>query len=363
MLATADVLLPKDIPLGQVSTSASEPITNGSDGSVENAIESLFNAASTNSSIELLPRLERGIHSACNAQDQQQSGSRRQTSRHHRATLRKRLERNGALRGGGRRVSGFRAWTLVEGAFARSSCSANGPRFPLRDERLRNPGRSPGKILFLNQHLAALKIACAEAGFRNRKSGGFERDWRAFQMVCFVYTSRPGMASRWRPPMNAGRSPFSSRQSFRALETSCEASPESESRDAPTVSVLGGWKTGNYWRIVQAFAAARANGFDEVLVLNIRGRRDFRFNGQCLFCASARCCAPSVCVGARQGVVRAWIKEMTPVDEGFAFLGGSSRGPTNASHKQPARRDARRRDRRALPAFTKPGRGFGGVVS
>jgi two-component system nitrogen regulation response regulator GlnG len=38
VLATADVLLPKDIPLGQVSVSSSESLANNGDTSIENAI-------------------------------------------------------------------------------------------------------------------------------------------------------------------------------------------------------------------------------------------------------------------------------------------------------------------------------------
>jgi two-component system nitrogen regulation response regulator GlnG len=97
VLATADVLLPKDIPLGKVSTSASEPITNGSDGSVETAIESLFNAASTNSSIELLPWLEREFTLRAMHKTNNNQVRAAKLLGITRATLRKRLERNGAL--------------------------------------------------------------------------------------------------------------------------------------------------------------------------------------------------------------------------------------------------------------------------
>ncbi len=97
VLATADVLLPKDIPLGKVSTSASEPIMNGSDGSVENAIESLFNAASTNSSIELLPWLEREFTLRAMHKTNNNQVRAAKLLGITRATLRKRLERNGAL--------------------------------------------------------------------------------------------------------------------------------------------------------------------------------------------------------------------------------------------------------------------------
>ena len=99
VLATADVLLPKDIPLGQVSSSSSsESLATSGDNSVENAIESLFNAASTNSSIELLPWLEREFTLRAMRKTHNNQVRAAKLLGITRATLRKRLERNGALR-------------------------------------------------------------------------------------------------------------------------------------------------------------------------------------------------------------------------------------------------------------------------
>ena len=98
MLATADVLLPKDIPLGQVSVSTSEVSSNDGDNSVENAIESLFNAATTNSSIELFPWLEREFTLRAMRKTNNNQVRAAKLLGITRATLRKRLERNGALR-------------------------------------------------------------------------------------------------------------------------------------------------------------------------------------------------------------------------------------------------------------------------
>ena len=98
VLATADVLLPKDIPLGQVSVSSSESLATNGDTSIENAIESLFNAASTNSSIELLPWLEREFTLRAMRKTHNNQVRAAKLLGITRATLRKRLERNGALR-------------------------------------------------------------------------------------------------------------------------------------------------------------------------------------------------------------------------------------------------------------------------
>ncbi len=40
---------------------------------------------------------------------------------------------------------------------------------------------------------------------------------------------------------------------------------------APMVSVLGGWKTGNYWPHIQALGDARRSGCHEAVVLDMAG--------------------------------------------------------------------------------------------
>jgi DNA-binding NtrC family response regulator len=98
VLATADVLLPKDIPLGQVSSSTSSDLhVNGSGGSLENAIETLFDAAASDGSIELLPWLEREFTLRAMRKTNSNQVRAAKLLGITRATLRKRLERNGAL--------------------------------------------------------------------------------------------------------------------------------------------------------------------------------------------------------------------------------------------------------------------------
>ena len=97
VLATADLLLPKDIPLGQVSSSSSEQHINGSGNPVENDIEALFDAASTDATIELLPWLEREFTLRAMRKTNSNQVRAAKLLGITRATLRKRLERNGAL--------------------------------------------------------------------------------------------------------------------------------------------------------------------------------------------------------------------------------------------------------------------------
>jgi len=92
VLATADVLLPKDIPLGQLTgTDAS----SSSAGGVDAAVQTLFDAAAADPDLSLLPWLEKEFTQRAmqrSAQNQVKAAKMLGISR---ATLRKRLERNG----------------------------------------------------------------------------------------------------------------------------------------------------------------------------------------------------------------------------------------------------------------------------
>lgn len=97
VLATADVLLPKDIPLGQIAQVAPNAPAGGE--AVEAAIETLFTAAASAAETPLLPWLEREFTQRAM---EKTGGNQVRASKLlgiTRATLRKRLERNGALTG------------------------------------------------------------------------------------------------------------------------------------------------------------------------------------------------------------------------------------------------------------------------
>ncbi|CAN5648437.1 nitrogen fixation sigma-54 dependent transcriptional regulator GnfM [soil metagenome] len=99
VLATADVLLPKDIPLGMVTTGTIEVAPEGAPSTVEQAIESLFDSATADTSIELLPWLEREFTLRAMVKTGNNQVRAAKLLGITRATLRKRLERNGALSG------------------------------------------------------------------------------------------------------------------------------------------------------------------------------------------------------------------------------------------------------------------------
>ena len=96
VLATADVLLPKDIPLGLGGVQ--EPVSGGGGGgTIEESIEALFDAASADPSVQLLPWLEREFTLRAMARTNNNQVRAAKLLGITRATLRKRLERNGSL--------------------------------------------------------------------------------------------------------------------------------------------------------------------------------------------------------------------------------------------------------------------------
>ena len=133
-------------------------------------------------------------------------------------------------------------------------------------------------------------------------------------MECFASMSRPGTAPLPGPRESRERLHFSNPVNSRGLRTSREARAR-QYREYPSVPVLGGWKTGNYWAHLQAFAEARENGFDEALVLNIEGAVISASMANVFFVFGEMLRTPAASVGARRGVLRAWIKQMTHVEE------------------------------------------------
>jgi len=216
-------------------------------------------------------------------------------------------------------VSGLRIWTLVEGSFR------EGAAVPVTDRGFRY-GMSvfetlavrQGRILFLHQHLAALNTACAEAGFSADKVDALGTLEGLPDGLLRIYVT----AGDGAPVARTGHSrvfAFFEPAAFPALEDVSRGARIEIAR-APMVPVLGGWKTGNYWPHVQAFAGARENGFDETLVLNIQGAVISAAMANAFFVRGGALRTPAPCAGARRGVVRAWTKETTHADESLISL-------------------------------------------
>ena len=216
-------------------------------------------------------------------------------------------------------MSGVRAWTLIEGEFR------EGASVPVTDRGFRY-GMSVfetlavrrGRILFLNQHLDALKMACAEAGLRagNTEALGALEGLPDGLLRVYITAGDGG----------AGGSSNHCR-TFAFFEPAEFPESAEVSRGArigishePGVCVLGGWKTGNYWPHVRALAAARAKGLDEVLVLDSQGAVISASMANVFFQFGNELRTPAARLGARRGVILEWVKQTTPVEESFISL-------------------------------------------
>jgi branched-subunit amino acid aminotransferase/4-amino-4-deoxychorismate lyase len=211
-------------------------------------------------------------------------------------------------------VSSARAWTLVEGSFR------EGADIPVTDRGFRY-GMSVfetfavrgGRILFLEQHLAALEGACEAAGFRPNKVDSLGNLSALPDGLLRIYVTAGDGTS-----VEAGGSHrtfafFEPVEFPKAAEVARGALVSLER--APFKPVLGGWKTGNYWQNVMALTAARENGFDETLIVNIQGVVISAAMANVFFMINGMLQTPAVEAGARRGVVKGWVKEMTSVEE------------------------------------------------
>jgi branched-subunit amino acid aminotransferase/4-amino-4-deoxychorismate lyase len=211
-------------------------------------------------------------------------------------------------------VKGVHAWTLVEGSFragAEVPISDRGFRYGMsvfETVAVRN-----GKMLFLQEHLAALSAACQAAGFHEQSANAISQLADLPDGLLRIYVT-------------AGEGPVagsaSSQRTFAYFEP--VVFPDSAEirrgfrlgvTPSPFVPVLGGWKTGNYWQNVRAISGARENGFDETLVVNVERVVISAAMANVFFLFRGILQTPSVVVGARQGVVRQWITRIAPVRE------------------------------------------------
>ena len=211
-------------------------------------------------------------------------------------------------------MSEFRAWTLAGEAFR------EGAVIPVTDRGFRY-GMSVfetlavrrEKILFLREHLAALKAACAAAGFQAGQTEALSALKGLPDGMLRIYvTAGDGTVA----------GPTGEPRTFAFFEPGEFPRPEDIERGARTaisrvrsVPVLGGWKTGNYWANLQAFATARERDFDEALVFNIEGAVISASMANVFFVFDGMLRTPAASAGARRGVLRGWVKEMTKVEE------------------------------------------------
>ena len=169
-----------------------------------------------------------------------------------------------------------------------------------------------GHALFLEAHLERLVRATHSVGWGAVVVSGIPDE-------CVKSHDSTGVV-RLYVTAGAGRPGDSFCGSAYALFEECEVGTDfpavrAASSPAPYLPRPGGWKTGNYWQNVDALASARSIGVEDVLLFNPSG---------CLVCAGMANVflevggvwkAPALETGARDGVVRAWVKEHMPVEE------------------------------------------------
>lgn len=77
----------------------------------------------------------------------------------------------------------------------------------------------------------------------------------------------------------------------------------------------GGWKTGNYWQNVEAQLSARQAGVDDLLLFNPAGALVCSSMGNVFLEIDGAWKTPALETGARDGVVREWVRGQIPVEE------------------------------------------------
>ncbi len=165
-----------------------------------------------------------------------------------------------------------------------------------------------GRAIFLDEHLDRLARAACSLGWGFAVPGIPDCGQDTTGVVRIYITAGPGL------PGDA----FCG--SAYALFEECEVGTEFPavrvaSSAAPYLPRPGGWKTGNYWQNVDALAEARAAGMDDVLLFNPSGTLACTSMANIFLEIGGVWKTPALETGARDGVVRAWVREQMPVEE------------------------------------------------
>ena len=171
-----------------------------------------------------------------------------------------------------------------------------------------------GKAVFLEAHLERLTRAADAMGWGKmgvptiRGVISYGQDARATGVVRLYVTAGPGHPG----------DPFCG--SIYALFEECEVGTEFSAARVVSSPALylprpGGWKTGNYWQNVEAQLSARHAGVDDVLLFNPAGALVCSSMGNIFLEIDGAWKTPALETGARDGVVRAWVRGQIPVEE------------------------------------------------
>jgi branched-chain amino acid aminotransferase len=120
---------------------------------------------------------------------------------------------------------------------------------------------------------------------------------------------------------------------------------------APVLPAPGGWKTGNYWSNLRALQSAQREGFDEAVVINTSGEVIGCATGN-IFCGlDGRLVTPALSSGARDGVIREWVRNRTGAEETVLAIDDLDRaGEIFVTNSRVGIAMVRRLDGRAVPS-------------
>lgn len=215
-------------------------------------------------------------------------------------------------------MSSSRSWTLVDQALVPEAT------LPVTDRGVRY-GMSvfetiavhAGRALFAHEHVQRLAMASHAAGFifpaglteplvRELVAGFPDGSLRIY------VTAGDGAPAA---SVEASRTFLNFEQMSFPQESEYAQGWRVDVSRAPFPSILGGWKTGNYWPNVQAMHEAKRAGYQEALVLNAQGVVISASMGNVFFVQADRVLTPPVSMGARDGAVRAWVQGQSAVEE------------------------------------------------
>ncbi len=164
------------------------------------------------------------------------------------------------------------------------------------------------RALFLEEHLARLVMAAQSVG------AALDAPLLATVLHEWVPTLPDGVVRLY---LTAGSGapgdPFDGAiyVLFEECETGTMFSPlRVRSSNAVYSPLPGGWKTGNYWQNISSLAGARGNGCDEALVFNAMGALVSASMANVFLRREGRWVTPPLASGARDGVVRAWVRDV-----------------------------------------------------
>ncbi len=174
-----------------------------------------------------------------------------------------------------------------------------------------------GTPLFVREHLQRLRLACQAAGFVFPE-GLSEQAIEALATVNETGTFRLYISAGDGGP---GQPVTESRVYALYEEISIPDEAEvalgwrTDVSRAPFPTILGGWKTGNYWASIQAMQEAKRGGFNEAIVSNAQGAVISASMGNLFVVVDGRLVTPALSMGSRDGVLRAWVMAQEPVEE------------------------------------------------